>query len=68
MILLMSIYVFLISMGLFPQLSPTEIIFLSQLKRYHKYQIYCSVFIVICVTYVYDKVYQVLKSYLKFDL
>ena len=30
MILLISIYVFLISMGLFPQLSPKEIIFLSQ--------------------------------------
>ena len=30
MILLISIYVFLLSMGLFPQLSPKEIIFLSQ--------------------------------------
>ena len=29
MILLISIYVFLISMGLFPQLSPEEMIFLS---------------------------------------
>ena len=54
MILLISIYVFLISMGLFPQLSPKEIIFHSQWKRFHKYQIYCSVFIVVCVTYVYD--------------
>ena len=30
MILLISIFIFLISMGLFPQLSPKEIIFLSQ--------------------------------------
>ena len=30
MILLISIYAFLISTGLFPQLSPKEIIFLSQ--------------------------------------
>ena len=41
---------FTITMGLFPQLSPKEIIFLSQWKRYHKYQIFCSVSIVICVT------------------
>ena len=60
MILLIGIYVFLISMGIFPQLSPKEIIFLSQCKRYHKYQIYGSVFIVVCVTCVYEIVYQIL--------
>ena len=68
MILLISIYVFLISMGLFPLLSPKEIIFLSQWIGYHKYQIYCSVFIAICVTCVYDIVYRILKPYLRFVL
>ena len=65
--MLASIYVFLISMGLFPQLSPKEILFLSQWKRYHTYQIYCSVFIVVCVTCVYAivHVYQILKPYLR---
>ena len=68
MILLISIYVFLISMGLFPHLSQKEIIFLSQWKRYHKYQIYCSGFIVICATCVYDIVYQIMKPYHRFVL
>ena len=56
MFLLKGIYVGLVPMGLFSQLSPKEIVFLSQWKRYHKYQIYYSVSIVICVTWVYDSI------------
>ena len=40
----------------------------TQVKRYHKYQIYCSVLIVVCVTCVYDIVYQILKPFLRFVL
>ena len=44
MILLISIYVGLVSMCLFPQLSQEEIVFLSQWNRYHEYQLYYYVY------------------------
>ena len=32
------------------------------MKKYHKYQIYRNAFIVVCVTCVYDIVYQILET------
>ena len=62
MIFVVSIYTFLITMGLLIQSSPKQIIFLSHRKGYHKVQILTAVYLnyVICV---YDIVYQILKPY-----
>ena len=67
MFLLINIYVFLISMGLFSQLSPKEIYFFHNEKDIINIR-YIAVYLLSYVLHVYDVVYQILKPYLRFVL